>query len=120
MDEGALLHAFRRFLRWRRSQPALIRGSLEPLTLPEPLVGFVRQFADQRVLAIFNLSEETAGIDLSGYEIEAMLTESGFVPDMVDNTLVLPGYGVFFASLGSAESVPQGALVPASADLPAS
>jgi alpha-glucosidase len=102
MDEGALLHAFRRFLRWRRSQPALIRGGLEPLTLPEPLIGFVRQFADQRVLAIFNLSEETAGIDLSSYDIEAMLTESGFVPEMLDDTLVLPGYGVFFASLAPA------------------
>ncbi len=37
-DGEGLLHGVRRFLAWRRRHPALIRGWLEPLHLPEPLL----------------------------------------------------------------------------------
>jgi alpha-glucosidase len=59
-DDEGLLHAWRRFLAYRRAHPALARGTLQLLDLPEPLVGFTREDARDRVLCVFNLSPDTA------------------------------------------------------------
>lgn len=56
-DPGSLLHAYRRFLRWRRGVPALRLGSLTPLQLPDPLVGFLREHDGRRIAAVFNLAD---------------------------------------------------------------
>lgn len=63
-DPASVLNAFRHFLHWRRTKPALLYGSLEPLALPEPLVGFTRAHQRQRITAIFNLSAEC--VDFEG------------------------------------------------------
>ena len=55
-DETALLHDWRRFLSYRRAHPALTGGGLQPLDLPEPLIGFVRHDQAEKVLCLFNLS----------------------------------------------------------------
>jgi len=56
-DPGSLLHAFRNFIAWRRTVPALLYGSLTPLDLADPLVGFTREYEGQRITAVFNLSD---------------------------------------------------------------
>ncbi len=98
-DPGALLHAFRRFLAWRRGVPALVRGTLSPLALPEPLVGFVREHEDSRVLAVFNLSAAPAPVDLADFAAVRPCPESGFAPEIVDRTAILPAHGVLFAEM---------------------
>ena len=75
-DPEALLHTVRRFLAWRRQQPALVRGSLTPLDLPEPVIGFVREAAGQRFLALFNLSDAPVTVEVLGPVTP--LPESGF------------------------------------------
>jgi alpha-glucosidase len=55
-DEDGLLHEWRRFLKFRRAHPALVRGGLDMLDLPEPLIGFFRQDEQECVLCLFNLS----------------------------------------------------------------
>ncbi len=57
-DPGSLLHAWRRALSYRRAHPALASGGLEMLDLPAPLIGFVRFDETERVVCLFNLSEE--------------------------------------------------------------
>lgn len=101
-DPYALLHAFRRFLAWRREQPAMVLGTLKPLDLPAPLVGFVRQHEDQRILAVFNLSDDTPILDRSRWPGMRVLAESGFRPAARGETLPLGPYGVLFAELASA------------------
>lgn len=94
-DADSLLHAFRRFLHWRRGVPALLRGSLRPLDLPEPLVGFVREYLGQRVVAVFNLSDQAVRLDRDGAGmVIADETDSSGAGD------VLPGYGVRFIQQG--------------------
>ncbi len=55
-DPAAFLHDWRRFLDFRRAHPALRAGSLEPLDLPAPLVGFVRRGETEEITCLFNLS----------------------------------------------------------------
>ncbi|MDR3538153.1 MAG: alpha glucosidase [Acetobacteraceae bacterium] len=98
-DPGVLLHAYRRFLAWRRTQPALRLGALRPLALAEPLVGFVREHAGERVLAVFNLSDRTVLLDLSALATVRPLVESGFAVALEAGRGALPPYGVLFGVL---------------------
>jgi alpha-glucosidase len=101
-DQQALLHAFRRFLKWRRSQPALRSGELLPLDLPAPLVGFVRRTAGQSVLAVFNLSEQGAVFDAGALPGMRLLPDSGFLPLLEGDAARLPPHGALFAELAPA------------------
>lgn len=95
-NPDSLLREYRRFLRWRRSVPALIRGTLLAVVLPEPLVGFVRELDGQRVLAVFNLSDRDVAFDADRFGDIAPLAESGY-------SLAagyLPPYGALFAAVG--------------------
>jgi alpha-glucosidase len=102
-DRSSLLHAFRRFLHWRRGVTALVRGTLLPLTLPEPLVGFVREHEGQRVLAVFNLSDQPVALDLPADELGSPMQGSGF-EDCFSGAGRLQPFGVLFADLTVAEA----------------
>jgi alpha-glucosidase len=67
-DQAALLHAWRAFLRFRRTHPALIQGTLSPVTdLPDCCVGFVREHEEERILCLFNLSDAPVRLDLAAF-----------------------------------------------------
>jgi alpha-glucosidase len=103
---GGVLHDWRRFLLWRRAQPALLRGDLAMLDLPDPLVGFIRAASPaeggQRILAVFNLSEAEVSVDLADYGALASLPASGFAPPIAPMGATLPRFGVLLASLDQA------------------
>lgn len=110
-DGSSLLHAFRRFLHWRRGVPALVHGTLLPVALPFPLVGFVREHAGQRVLAVFNLSDQPVGPGLvrrglmggglmgGGFPIEGHGLDACIASDGS-----LKPFGVLFSLLAPAEA----------------
>ncbi len=102
-DPHSLLHAFRRFLAWRRGQPALLHGTLEPLDLPAPLVGFIRRHEARQILAVFNLADDSRVLDCSRWAGMRVLAESGFrQPAARNEMLPLGPYGVVFAELTAA------------------
>jgi alpha-glucosidase len=103
----SLLNAFRRFIAWRRRQPALIRGWLEPLDLSEPLVGFVRELEGQRILALFNLSDASVTTSLAAFGAPQPMPESGCTAEIRDGAVHLPPLGTFLGAL-----VPVGAASP--------
>ncbi len=103
-DAMSLLHDVRRFLAWRRGQPALLHGALHPLPLPAPLVGFVREHEGERVLAAFNLSGAPALLELDGFEGVRPCHQSGFAAEAVDGLAILQPYAAFFARLAPAEA----------------
>jgi alpha-glucosidase len=98
-DAGSLLNAWRRFLRWRKQQPALIEGALVPLGLPEPLLGFERVRGRERLLCLFNLGDEPLRAPLRGF---APLDGHGFPARFEAGQVVLGPHGVFF---GKTEAV---------------
>jgi alpha-glucosidase len=100
-DPDSVLQAFRRFLDWRKSHPALIRGALSALDLPEPLLGFERSLpGEERLLVIFNLGPESAALDLPEEQGSGMvpLSGHGFASTVEGGRAILPPYGVFFAA----------------------
>jgi alpha-glucosidase len=61
-DPGSTLRFTRRLLALRKAEPALRHGTATALDLPAPLFGFVREAAGQRVILVFNLSEEAVAL----------------------------------------------------------
>ncbi len=98
-DPGSVLNFTRRFLRWRKGHPALIRGAIHFLDGAEPLLAFERQGPDGRILCAFNLGPEplAAALPLSG--VATPLADAGLPGRLHGNRLDLPGYGGVFAAL---------------------
>ncbi len=96
-DPASVLNAFRTHLRWRKLHPALIHGSLELMEEPDPVVGFVRATAEERILCLFNLSNEPARAALPPGS--RPLDGHGFSADMDGDEVALPPFGVFYAGL---------------------
>jgi len=108
-DAASLLHTWRRLLRQRQAHPALVRGAQQALDLPAPLAGLVRDYAGQRILAVFNLSG--APVRFNGPLLDGAVP----LPDATGQgawigggVAVLPAYGVLLARL---EAVTAPALV---------
>jgi alpha-glucosidase len=86
-DRSSLLHAWRAQLRLRREHPALRHGALYQLTLPAPLIGFVRDDGREQVACLFNFSAEPVAVPYRGDGVPA----------------VLPGYGAALHQVAQAE-----------------
>jgi len=59
-DAGSVLNFYRTFLAWRKTQPALLTGSIRFLKTAEPLLALRRDTPGQSLLAVFNLGPEPA------------------------------------------------------------
>jgi alpha-glucosidase len=99
-DPNSPLCFTRAFLRWRRGQPALLRGSFEFLDAPEPILAIVRQAPSDHLLCAFNLGAVpvvwTVPHDLS--DETSPLALGGSTDASVGR---LPPYGAVFARLRS-------------------
>jgi alpha-glucosidase len=64
-DEPASMLSFvRRWLDWRRAQPALRTGEMEFISTPPDVLGFVRREAEDAMLMLFNLGVAPAEVVL--------------------------------------------------------
>ena len=61
-DPDSLLNFWRELLDYRRQHVALIRGSLRPLDLAEPVFGFLREHPDEQLICVFNLSDQVSEV----------------------------------------------------------
>jgi alpha-glucosidase len=68
-DPSSVLSAYRDFLRFRRSNPALISGSIRFFDVPEPLLVFERTLDRQRLLCAFNLGAEPRRFSVNDTEL---------------------------------------------------
>lgn len=94
----SLLNTWRRMLHWQKQQPALItKDGYEILDTDEPILGFVRKSEEQRLLCLFNLSEEAAEYQLPPYCKNT--TGSGFTSNRQGNRVNIPGYSAYFGVL---------------------
>ncbi|KAA2212144.1 alpha-glucosidase [Pseudoroseomonas oryzae] len=108
-DAGSLLQMWRRALGLRRACPALVRGTQRRLDLPAPLVGLVRDYAGQSVLAVFNLSAEPVRLklhELSGATPLPDVAGLGARIGMEDagGIAMLPPFGALLAQLDTAQA----------------
>lgn len=95
----SVLNSFRRFLAWRRQQPALQRGDIEFVDAPPNGLALVRQHEQQTVFAVFNLATDPFAIDIPSRWDVAPLSGHGFASTQSGARIELPAYGAFFGSV---------------------
>ncbi|GMV28171.1 MAG: alpha-glucosidase AglA [Rhodanobacteraceae bacterium] len=97
-DPASTLQRLRRFLHWRRDQPALIDGTIRFVDAPEPALVFERACASQRVVLSFNLGDEPLVLERADWMDAVPLPFHGSVAAQPpDAALVLPPRGVWIA-----------------------
>lgn len=101
-DTTSVLHTYRDVISFRKSSQALTNGVTEFLETPEPILAFSRKAADQNLTCIFNLSPETANVQLTA---PARLT-GPVQADLQDNVLTLGPNGFAFLDTGNQEVLP--------------
>ena len=95
-DAGSPLQRFRRFVAWRRQQPALCWGTVRLLDLPAPLLGFTRRFGDDEVLALFNLGAAPGTHPLPPGAWQLLAHAGPEAGSLHGREVHLVGYGVAF------------------------
>ncbi len=73
------LHFTRKFLKWRKTKPALIHGDISFIdTKDDHLIAFERQLGHEKILCAFNLRSEKKILSISASE-KITLGEFGFI-----------------------------------------
>ncbi|MBX3711596.1 MAG: alpha-glucosidase [Lysobacter sp.] len=99
-DPHSVLNATRAFLRWRRTQPALVSGDIAFLGSDEPVLAFTRRDAasGDTLLVAFNLSADDATWALpAGLSLQRIDAPGPVVGTLDGATLHLPPRAAFFA-----------------------
>ena len=97
-DPSSLLWSWRHFLAWRKRYPVLIRGSLQPVEVPDPLVGFRRIGNGESVLVVLNTAGEPAAMPSRLLDGATLLEGHGFAAARDEAGVLLPRYGMLFAA----------------------
>ncbi|MEO8364904.1 MAG: alpha-glucosidase family protein [Pseudoxanthomonas sp.] len=99
-DAESTLNATRRFLHWRKTVPALQWGDIHFLDTSEPVLAFTRDFDDQHLLVVFNLSDAAVEWEVPGQWSPKSIDGHGLITGKVhDGILKLPAQGVFYAGI---------------------
>jgi alpha-glucosidase len=99
-DEGSLLEHYRRFLAFRHSHPALVRGDIEFLPGEGDVVAFTRSEGNERLLCAFNLGSRSAVLGLGAGQPAEPVSGHGFSEEVDGGQIHLAGYGAWFGRLG--------------------
>lgn len=105
IDPDSLLNTWRQLMHWRKNQPALEAGKLELVDSPEPILAFVRAYAEQELLCVFNISGETARFDLTPYPDYFPFADLRFSSEFTEESVRLPPYGAFFANINPQRNI---------------
>jgi alpha-glucosidase len=100
-DPSSTLAYFTQLLHWRRKQPALCQGSMTLLPPHPQVLAFQRSVPQQRVLCVFNFSDQPANWPMpAGWETAQTLNGSGLTGAQLDGTtLQLDAWGGAFLHL---------------------
>ena len=96
-EAGSTLNRVRRFLNWRRTQPALRLGRMRFLDAPDPALALVREHGEARVLCLLNLGREEAVV--TPPDPGAPLEGHGMAWAREGDAVRLPPDGGYFAAL---------------------
>ncbi|MBT43467.1 MAG: alpha-glucosidase [Idiomarina sp.] len=97
-DPESTLNAFSEFMAWRRTQPALVEGSIRFIETDEPVLAFYREHDGESILCCFNLGDAPATLDLASQPIHQFNGElSHHNASLQGSILTLPAFGCWFA-----------------------
>ena len=95
------LNTVKRLIKWRKTQPALLHGSLEILPTASDMLCWARHCDAQSLLIAINLTGETLREKLR-YPAALAVNGHGFSGYIDDGDIVLEPYDAFFATLNHA------------------
>ncbi len=96
----SMLQFARRVIRWRKSIPQLLRGSIHFFDVDEPVLAFQRDLPGApSVIAVFNLSAEAVVCRLPQVSEAMGLTGHGLHASINGDEVQLPAYGGWFGIL---------------------
>ncbi|WP_256777529.1 MULTISPECIES: alpha-glucosidase family protein [unclassified Stenotrophomonas] len=99
-DPHSVLNAFRRFLAWRHTMPALLVGDIVFLETAEPVLMFERRHAGDTVLLAFNLSAEPVRVALPVGPWQTLSVPGPDAGHVEGNEVVLPPQAMYCARQG--------------------
>ncbi|MGH0273604.1 alpha-glucosidase [Sinorhizobium meliloti] len=97
--EGAVLEHYRQTLGFRRAQSALVDGDMIFLGTNQDLLIFTREKDDERLLFVFNLTQEPQTFHLPTTLVAEPHPMPGFAPVFADNAIKLAALDVFCGRL---------------------
>ena len=100
-QNDSVLNSYRHFNQWRKQHSTLLYGDIEFVDTPEPILAFIRQYNDKKLLVCFNFSnqQQVVSFDLLQGDLIAITDHKLASADLVDGCLTLPAFGCFYASL---------------------
>ncbi|EPX78960.1 beta-galactosidase BglA [Litoreibacter arenae] len=96
-DPAAPLHHYRRALAFRRTHPALVKGSHANLMAQGDVLSFTRSYKGQTIFCAFNLSDTPSTLDMPAGNWVAIGTELGSTGAASDGRLHLGPWQPCFA-----------------------
>ena len=98
-QQGSLHNFYRDLLAARKANPALIKGSLSGLTAKKNILQFVRTDDSQKLLCLFNISDQAVEIELSSGAMNS-IDKQLFAGTLEGSTLTLPAWHATILSEG--------------------
>ena len=98
----SVLNSYRKFNQWRKQYPEILLGSIDFIDSPEPILAFIRQYQNKKLLVCFNLSAQatTWSTSLLTEQNIIPLYEHGLLCATVDKQqLSLPAFSSFYAQV---------------------
>jgi alpha-glucosidase len=97
-DPHSTLNAFRAFLRWRKTIPALMWGDIRLITIAESVLAFERSYGEEKILAAFNLSADAIEARAPAFDAWRQIGATGLLEgELLRGRLRLPAHGAVFA-----------------------
>ncbi len=96
-DAGSILAFYRQMLGLRKSEPALLRGSLTFADGAEGVLVFAREHEGTKIVCAFNFGVEPAELGMVGERVTEVLTTGGSTVDDHHGHVLLPPVSWFVA-----------------------
>lgn len=99
-DSASLLHFYRQLLRWRKTRPSLLSGSLQVLEAHPQVLAYVRQLEGETTLCVFNFSDAPVTWAVPAEFVSLQPVQGSGLPavPLQAGALVLPAWGGAFLS----------------------
>ena len=98
-DEASPMRRTAKYLHWRKDQKVLQKGSLDFVDLGEDVLAFEREHEGEKVLCVFNLTNDDMRVALGAYSSAALLEGHGFSAEMDGEALNLPAWQVAYLQI---------------------
>lgn len=97
-NSDSILNAYRTFMRWRKTQPAVRLGDIQFITDADDYLVFIRHHEDENILCAFNFSASAKSIALDAtYSLIALAGHGCHSATTTTNLLDIPAYSAFIA-----------------------